>query len=50
MHASDQAGAARGMAILGGAIVLGDDSAPPCLPLVSHRVTSVGIEELIEAG
>ena len=50
VHASDQAGAARGAVILGEAVELGDDDAPPCLPLVSHRVTSAGVEELMEAG
>lgn len=50
VHASDQAGAARGAAILGEVVVLGDGGAPTGMPLVSHRVTSAGIEELIEAG
>ncbi len=50
VHASDRAGAARGVVILGEAVVLSDDDATTCPLLVSHRVTSAGIEELIEAG
>lgn len=50
VHAADQAGAARGAVILGEAVVLGDHDAPPRLPLVSHRVTSAGVEELTATG
>jgi pyrimidine-nucleoside phosphorylase len=46
VHASDEAGAARGAVILGEAVVLGHDDAPAFLPLVSHRVTATGIEDL----
>ena len=50
VHASDQDGADRGAVILGEAVLLGDDDAPTFPPLVSHRVTSAGIEEITEAG
>lgn len=42
VHARDDAGLAVGAAVLGEAIVLGDGPAP--LPLVSHRVTTAGVE------
>jgi pyrimidine-nucleoside phosphorylase len=45
VHARDQRGVAAGMAILEKAIVLGD-GVPVSLPLVSHRVTATGVEEL----
>ncbi len=50
VHAADRAGVARGAVILSEAVVLGDHDAPPRLPLVSHRVTSAGVEELTATG
>jgi pyrimidine-nucleoside phosphorylase len=44
VHARDAAGAARGLAVLAEAIVLGTGAAP--LPLLSHRVTTEGVEVL----
>jgi pyrimidine-nucleoside phosphorylase len=43
--ARDEAGAAVGRAALDAAFVVGD-SAPPARPLVSHRVTTRGVERL----
>ena len=45
VHASDSAGAARGLATLERAVVISDQQ-PTVLPLISHRVTRAGIEEL----
>ncbi|GMR13483.1 MAG: pyrimidine-nucleoside phosphorylase [Gemmatimonadota bacterium] len=50
VHASDEAGAERGAVILGEAVALGHDDARAGLPLVSHRVTTAGIEDLSEVG
>lgn len=44
VHARDDAGLAAGAAVLREAIVLGDG--PVSLPLVSHRVTTAGVEVL----
>jgi pyrimidine-nucleoside phosphorylase len=46
VHARDGAGAARGIAVLRRAIAVGDDQPLP-LPLISHRVTAAGVEELV---
>jgi pyrimidine-nucleoside phosphorylase len=46
IYARDRAGVDRGKAALKKAITIGDEAEPP-LPLVSHRATSKGIEELI---
>jgi pyrimidine-nucleoside phosphorylase len=43
VFARDRDGIASGMASLAEAIALGDEAEPP-LPLVSHRVTAVGVE------
>ncbi|MEO6446102.1 MAG: thymidine phosphorylase [Gemmatimonadaceae bacterium] len=43
IFARDEAGIAAGMAALGEAFTLADEAEPP-LPLVSHRVTSAGVE------
>jgi pyrimidine-nucleoside phosphorylase len=45
VYASDRPGIERGRAILRLAITIGDEAEPP-LPLVSHRVTRAGVEEL----
>ncbi|HEX6251719.1 MAG TPA: thymidine phosphorylase [Gemmatimonadaceae bacterium] len=45
VHARDEAATARGLAVLRRAIVVGADPLPP-LPLISHRVTKSGVEEL----
>jgi pyrimidine-nucleoside phosphorylase len=45
VYARDRAGIERGRATLRSAIVIGDEAEPP-LPLVSHRVTSSGVEVL----
>ena len=45
IYARDRAGVDRGKAALKKAITIGDEAEPP-LPLVSHRATSKGIEEL----
>jgi pyrimidine-nucleoside phosphorylase len=45
VYARDRAGIERGRAALRAAIVIADEAEPP-LPLVSHRVTKDGIEEL----
>lgn len=44
VYARDEQGLTRGLGVLGRAIVLGDGADP--LPLVSHRVTAAGVEEL----
>jgi hypothetical protein len=45
VHASDRAGAARGLATLERAIAISDQR-PVVLPLISHRVTTAGVEQL----
>jgi pyrimidine-nucleoside phosphorylase len=45
VYARDRAGIERGRATLRSAIVVSDEAEPP-LPLVSHRVTSQGVETL----
>ena len=45
VHASDRASAARAVAALKQAIVIGDQP-PAVLPLISHRVTQAGVEQL----
>jgi pyrimidine-nucleoside phosphorylase len=45
IYASDRPGIERGRAALRSAITIGDEAEPP-LPLISHRVTSAGVEEL----
>jgi pyrimidine-nucleoside phosphorylase len=45
VYARDRAGIERGRAALRSAIVIADEAGPP-LPLVSHRVTKDGIQEL----
>jgi pyrimidine-nucleoside phosphorylase len=45
VHAQDEKGITAGIAILESAIAIGD-SAPASLPLISHRVTVKGVEEL----
>jgi thymidine phosphorylase len=45
VHAQDEKGITAGIAILESAIAIGD-SAPASLPLISHRVTAKGVEEL----
>ena len=45
IHARSEADLAVGRSVLESAIVIGD-SAPPPLPLVSHRVTARGVEQL----
>jgi thymidine phosphorylase len=45
VYARDRAGIERGRAALRSAITIADEVEPP-LPLVSHRVTKAGIEEL----
>ncbi|MEX2152266.1 MAG: thymidine phosphorylase [Gemmatimonadaceae bacterium] len=46
VYARDRAGIERGRSTLRKAITVGDDAEPP-LPLVSHRVTKAGVEELV---
>jgi pyrimidine-nucleoside phosphorylase len=46
VYARDRAGIERGRSTLRKAITIGDDAEPP-LPLVSHRVTTAGVEELV---
>lgn len=46
VHARDEAATARGLAVLRRAIVVGAEPLSP-LPLVSHRVTKSGVEELV---
>ena len=43
VFASDHAGIAQGLAVLGEAICIADEADPP-LPLISHRVTEAGVE------
>ena len=45
VYARDRSGIERGRATLRSAITIGDEAEPP-LPLVSHRVTRAGVEEL----
>ena len=45
VYARDRAGIERGRAALRAAIAIADEAEPP-LPLVSHRVTKTGLEEL----
>ena len=45
VYARDRAGIERGRGVLRKSITIGDEAEPP-LPLVSHRVTKAGIEEL----
>ncbi|MGH7637538.1 MAG: thymidine phosphorylase [Gemmatimonadaceae bacterium] len=45
IYARDRAGIERGRATLRTAITIGDEAEPP-LPLISHRVTSAGVEVL----
>jgi pyrimidine-nucleoside phosphorylase len=45
VHARDVRAASTGLALLREAFAIGDAPAP-CLPLVSHRVTAQGVEEL----
>jgi len=45
VFARDRAGIERGRASLRNAIIIGDEAEPP-LPLVSHRVSKNGVEEL----
>lgn len=46
VYARDRAGIERGRAALRSAIVISDEAEPP-LPLISHRVTKSGVEELV---
>jgi thymidine phosphorylase len=46
VYARDKSGVERGRAALRAAIVISDEAEPP-LPLVSHRVTKAGVEELV---
>jgi pyrimidine-nucleoside phosphorylase len=46
VYARDKAGVERGRAALRAAITISDEAEPP-LPLVSHRVTKAGVEELV---
>jgi hypothetical protein len=46
VFAQDQAGLERGFAALSEAIVVGQKLTEKPLPLVSHRVTKSGVEEL----
>lgn len=46
VYARDRAGIDSGRATLRKAITIGDEAEPP-LPLVSHRVTKAGLEELV---
>ena len=45
IYARDRGGIERGRATLRSAIVIADEAEPP-LPLISHRVTSAGVEQL----
>ena len=45
IYARDRAGVEQGRAALRAAIVIGDEAEPP-LPLISHRMSSAGVEEL----
>ena len=46
IHAHDELGIARGREALARAIAIGDSMLDVPLPLVSHRVTAAGVEEL----
>jgi len=46
VHARDEAATARGLAVLRRAVVVGAEPLPP-LPLISHRVTKSGVEDLV---
>jgi hypothetical protein len=46
VYARDKGGIERGRAALRTAITIADEAGPP-LPLVSHRVTKAGVEELV---
>jgi len=46
VYARDRAGIERGRGALRKAITIGDDAEPP-LPLVSHRISKAGVEELV---
>jgi pyrimidine-nucleoside phosphorylase len=46
VHASSEAAAEHAIAELLDAITIADELGPPPLPLVSHRVTSAGVQEL----
>ncbi len=48
VYARDRPGIERGRSVLRGAVIIGDEAEPP-LPLVSHRVTKAGVEELSRA-
>ena len=45
IYARDRAGIERGKATLRAAIAIADEAEPP-LPLISHRVTKSGVEQL----
>jgi thymidine phosphorylase len=47
IHARDEAGLAQGRAALDAAIAIGDAMEDAPLPLISHRVTGSGVEDLI---
>ena len=47
VYARDRNGIERGRAVLRSAIAIGEEGEPP-LPLISHRVTSAGVEELAQ--
>jgi thymidine phosphorylase len=47
IFARDRAGVESGRAALRNAITIADEADPP-LPLVSHRVTAVGVEQLVD--
>jgi pyrimidine-nucleoside phosphorylase len=46
VYARDRAGIERGRAVLRSAVSIAEEAEPP-LPLVSHRVTRAGVEELV---
>jgi pyrimidine-nucleoside phosphorylase len=48
IFARDRAGIDAGRGALRGAIIIADEADPP-LPLVSHRVTSAGVEMLVQS-
>jgi pyrimidine-nucleoside phosphorylase len=48
IFARDRAGVESGRATLRGAITIADEADPP-LPLVSHRVSAAGVEQLVDA-
>ena len=47
VYARDRAGIERGRAILRAAVAIADEAEPP-LPLISHRVSRLGVEELVQ--